>query len=640
MRTFTHAQMFGLVALVGLAAAPAVASASPSAGSSFSANVAEGHFETRIADMLDGTTRVTHHVVLGEGKEVEVRFAEPTDLAYRTKVRVEGQVGADGVMAVDNLEVLESPPQPAIDPELRAPRRIATILVFWEGAGLPNGEARQSMFTGDRSTQVFYGENSYGMETVVGEVFGPYQIDDPGGCNTPQIAYLARKAMEEKGHDPYDFDQFMYHFPGISGCGFAGLASVGSPLYPASDSWYNGSFGCVVRNQEIGHNYGMGHSHAYTCTEPDENDVMHEVPLSLTDNCEHIEYGDPYDPMGGGCGHMNVIQKAYMGWLDGCNIVTAESDGVFNLAPIELPCNGTQALRFEAFDGRYYYLEYRQRIGEFDGPSGQDGVLLHLGGRDEPTSQEQGQQFSSPYILDVGQNGFLHAGDSYTDDRNGVTFTVLEESSAGARVQLSFPDGGSGAAPTCLDGSEPIEDAGAIGSTECSEIPYPADLEAPTVTLTYPEDGQVFEPGTDFTITAEVADDRLVTELELYVDGEPMFRLFEPPWEWEVEDIPEGTYEFGIVAKDGRNWTPSQAVDITVSSDPVDDGGDTDGGTGGQEPPHETGEFTTDDGDADEDGTGATDNGCGCRTDDRPAGSGALLALALFGLGYAGRRRG
>ncbi len=29
-------------------------------------------------------------------------------------------------------------------------------------------------------------------------------------------------------------------------------------------------------------------------------------------------------------------------------------------------------------------------------------------------------------------------------------------------------------------------------------------------------------------------------ELELYINGEPQFKLYEPPWEWEVTGITAG----------------------------------------------------------------------------------------------------
>ena len=47
-----------------------------------------------------------------------------------------------------------------------------------------------------------------------------------------------------------------------------------------------------------------------------------------------------FDPMGGGCRHMNAWQKAYQGWFGGCNGVRVTNSGTFNLVPFERRCNG------------------------------------------------------------------------------------------------------------------------------------------------------------------------------------------------------------------------------------------------------------------------------------------------------------
>ncbi len=588
------------------------------------------------------------------GNTLELVVPDGVELERGSTIRVFGDVNDDGKLVIDDLETLAGAPVHNIDAERFAARRIATILVFWESQGLPNGEATQRMYTGDSSTNVFYGENSYGKETIAGEVFGPYQIPDPGGCNTGAISAGAIQALRDHGHNENDYRQLMYQYPSTN-CGFAGLASVGSPQQPARDSWYNGSFGCVVRNQEIGHNYGMGHSHAYNC-----NDGMgNAVPLSDNlENCEHVEYGDPFDPMGGGCGHINVVQKGYMGWFDDCNVVETEMSGTYNLLPTELPCNGTQALRFPMSDGRYFYLEYRRGIGEFDGPSGFEGVIAHVAG-------EFNQGSPRPYVIDTigpASNGLLHEGDSFSDPLETVTFTVLEENDTHAVIDVQFANGGSGS-PTCvINGEAPEMQAGNVGSLECAVEPYPGDIEAPEVQIVFPEDGAVFEPGSDFNIQAEVTDDRYIFELELYVDGEPMFKIQEEPWEWGVYDIPEGTYEFGIVARDARNWAPSNAVTIHVrdevpgeetessSESESDTDAETDSETTGVDPGTTTGvssgtagepedEVSDEDEDGDTDGAGTNtdDGGCGC-TSGSPAGAPASM-LMLLGLVWLRRRR-
>lgn len=571
----------------------------------FSDGSVQGSFVHRVSSMLDGTSRDTLHLVDGpRDTQIIVSDAMRGELHNGMMIRAYGPRDSNGVMTVSSYEVVTSA---LIDPELLPFRRLATVLLFWEGTTtLSNGSARESMFAGDRSTNVFYGENSYGRETLAGEVFGPYEIEDPGWCNTSFMAEAGKQAMADRGHNEMDFSQLMFHFPTLD-CGFSGQAGSGSPELPARNSYYNGSFGCVVRNQEIGHNYGMNHSHDYNGCPADD-------PIS--ENCTHDEYGDTLDPMGGGCAHINVVQKEYMGWLEGCNIVRTTSSGRFNLMPVELPCNGTQSLRFEAYDGRDYYLEYRTPIGAF---TDFQGVLLHV-------AKENPGSGPSTYLLRIGANGVLFGGDSYTDAQNGVTFTVVSTESSHAVIDIEFPGGGSGS-PVCADGSAPELDAGTIGSLMCDALPFQGDEEAPVVEITYPLDGDVFAPGSDFVIIVEATDDREVVEAELYLDGEALNKKLEGPWEWEVNDIAQGQYELGVVARDAVNFGLSNVVTFTVAEIPEE--------TGSSGEP----EATTDDSGS---GSGATagstpgDESCGCRTKGGPAPAFGLIMLGLF---FARRRR-
>jgi Big-like domain-containing protein len=583
-----------------------------------------GRYDQRIYSMDDGSSRITHHIRTDVGfvdLNVPEGFVAP---AYGTFVRAWGQ-GDRYDFDVDEFDIVA---EPLIDPDPYPHRRIATVITYWDGTmGIDNANAKGEMFIDSDSTNVFYGENSYGREKIAGDVFGPYMIEDPGACNPSIIADRGLQAFVDHMHDPDDYRQFMWWFPGLGDCGFGGLASIGSVEDPARDSWYNGNFGCVVRNQEIGHNYGMGHSHDYDgCTDGMGN------PTPFGDDCVHDEYGDPYDPMGGGCAHMNVVQKSYMGWLQDCNIVETTASGTFTLLPTELPCNGTQALRFRAYDDRYYYLEYRQSLGV---DAGLDGVLVHVAG---------GFEYSpSPYILHVGTADILSAGDSYTDPQGIVTMTVVEEDGTRAIIDVQFADGGSGT-PTCYGGADPgMVDGHWGGNLECSDEPFPLDTELPTVVITYPPDEMWFEPGSDFTITAEAMDDRGITEAELYYNGEAVFKLFDPPFEWAIDNIPEGDYNFGVIVRDGPNEGLSMSVDVHVGTMPPSDtsgSGGTDEGT--TTAPLDTSSGPEGTSDASE-STGPNEDtptdpkGCaGCNTTDRSGG-----ALALFGLaiGIATRRR-
>jgi hypothetical protein len=598
-----------------------------------SAPFVEGSFETRIASMLDGTSQRSYHVRTPDGV-VELTSDDPQQIAawdelgYESFVRAYGEAVDPRTFGVDELEMITPPPQPLIDPTIRPHRRIATVLLTWPGTpGYDNESAKNAMFIDDRSTNVFYGENSYGMEKIAGDVFGPYEIPMPNDCYSDGIRDAGLQAFIDRGHDPTEFIQFMWYFPGGIGCGWGGLGVSGNVENPGRDSWYNGNFQCVVRAQEIGHNYGLAHSHSYNCV-----DEM-GMPTPLSDDCEHVEYGDPFDPMGGGCAHMNVVQKGFMGWIEGCNIVTTTSDGIYNIVPTELPCDGTQALRFPSYrEDRHYYLEYRAPLG-VDALNGVTGVLLHESNDFDYTP--------NVYILSAGTNRQMHVGDSYDDPQGVVSFEILEEHDTHAVVQVTFPDGGSGT-PECFDGSAPEVVEGNIGSLECADEPYPLDTVPPTVEITYPLDGDQFDIGSDFVVTIEALDDRGITEAELYLDGEPLFKVWEPPFEWEVSNIPEGEYEFGVVVRDGPNRGLSMAIEIEVldlpdgtSSGGADDTTDDDG-------PDD--ESESDDDDEDDNGDESTGEspidggaeGCGCR---QQGGGTPWFLLGIPALRALSRRR-
>lgn len=596
----------------------------------------EGRYVQRIADDFDAGTSRSYWVLAGEGDAVEVELAPGVEIDSGAVVRAFGDFDQDGVLKIESYETITAAPstERSIDPEPRAPRRVAFVGLHWGGGGLPNSDMKDKLFTGDTSTNNFYREVSYGREKLIGTVYGPYEVPFPGSCNPDALALAARKAIKDHGHPnaENEHEQFMYFFPSMQDCGWAGLASVGTPDNPARDSWYNGASGCVVLAQELGHNYGMGHSHSYDCQYEGE-----DIPFS--NDCTFAEYGHPYDPMGGGCGHINQVQKGYMGWTEGCNVVTVTQDGTFNLLPTELPCDGPQALRFETGDGRYYYLEYRRPIGQFDDPGagwseGLSGVLVHVAG--------DFQKLGGPknYILDMydGPGAFMHAGDSYTDYADSVTFEIVAEFDDHAVVDVKFPGGGSGA-PTCLDDTTPqVQQNGAYGTLECASEPHGPDDIAPTVEITYPADGDKFEPGAVFDLTAEGMDDEGIVSMELWLNGEPAYKLTQPPWEWPIDGIPAGEWEFGVLASDGPHDSPSQVVHVTVAKGATDpDPGDT-GGESGDDTGGDTGDEGGTDG-AGADGS-ASEGGCGCNQTDAPAGGGALALMGLgWGLWWRRRRR-
>jgi MYXO-CTERM domain-containing protein len=239
----------------------------------------------------------------------------------------------------------------------------------------------------------------------------------------------------------------------------------GTPDRPTRDSWYNASAGCVVLVQEPGHNFGMLHASSMRCGTGATARSFVDQPMGA---CTHSEYGDPYDPMGRACRHMNAYMKAFQGWFGGCNMVEVTSSGTFTINPLELPCDGVQVLQIPMPKMRpftrsggggpsgittltHYYVEFRSSHG-FDrmiAPT----VQVRVSG----DVRMRTQRGFHTWVLDMNPattaiDG-LAAGGSFTDPAGNIKITVesLDAQKASVKVEIM---GGTGGAPMCTDGTQ------------------------------------------------------------------------------------------------------------------------------------------------------------------------------------------
>lgn len=417
--------------------------------------------------VTDSSERI-HELRDDSGRRFALEFGQqPPMLATGDRVRVEGEVLEGDRFAVDTITVEDDgsvedgvgvSAQSLIGNAVARKSKLAVLLVHWSQPDMLTVEQmRERVFTGERSTAAFYKENSYGLFELTGDVFGWYQLSGITGCNSNAIASAARAAATAAGVSLTGYQQVLYYFPRNTACRYSGLALLGRPNRPARDTWYNGSSGCVVLAQELLHNFGAVHSHSWNCT------------TEIGGTCMDSEYGDPYDPMGGGCYHTNAYQKAAQGWFGRCNVITVSSSETFKIAPAEKPSNDVQAIRVPMsaslcpgeLSSCHYWLEYRQPLGLFDGQNASSpvhkGVLVHAAGAvDFAGTGRPG----APYILDMtpGSNmrdftdGVLGLGKTYQEPSMGVSITVDALETDGATVTIKFPNGGSGA-PTCIDGN-------------------------------------------------------------------------------------------------------------------------------------------------------------------------------------------
>jgi MYXO-CTERM domain-containing protein len=426
-----------------------------------------GELAIYVSDDLEGRSETRFALRDPAGAERTLLFETPPSFAPGTAVRVWGTETPDG-LRVTRAEAISSAVEEVTEALRTAPaypaRSFAFVLVdMGMGVNTTADDAMARLITGADSIRNYYLADSYGTQDVTAQVFGPIKYT-LNGCGTSQLASDLRPMI------PGTFQHYLWYFGSRqAACAWTGLASVGTPDKPSRDTWYNASTSCVVLVQEPGHNFGMQHSSSLACPGGSFADDPN--------GCTASEYGDPFDPMGSGCRHMNVWQKDYQGWFGGCNGVTIQSSGTFTLLPIEQACDGVQYLKIvspkvrmfnrpagggggatvETFS--HYYVELRTPQ-DFDGMLGNRApltpmVLVHVGG----DARERTQRGLHTFLLDMtptttGRSGFADAalgvGKSFSDPAGGLTITVQAVSATQATIQVQMPGS---VGPTCIDGT-------------------------------------------------------------------------------------------------------------------------------------------------------------------------------------------
>ncbi|MBP7286370.1 MAG: hypothetical protein KBB21_07130 [Nannocystaceae bacterium] len=188
--------------------------------------------------------------------------------------------------------------------------------------------------------------------------------------------------------------------------------------------------------------------------------------------------------------------------------------------------------------------------------------------------------------------------------------------------------------------------------------PSSPDAQAPTVSITFPLDGQEFEAGTGFAVMVDVVDDQGIGGVTLYQDGAMVGEDASAPYSWQVNGLPSGVYEFYVRAVDlAGNEAMSDTVTIGIGTAPPN-GGD-DGPPGGGSDGGGTGVDTADDGsdgggDGLDDGDGAATAGalppgfgfdadegaCACRSTGSPSLAWAWVPLLVCRRRRRGSQRG
>jgi len=466
-RIFSRAMLAGIVLLAStsvLAHNPDAKSVDPTAAAQWKAGAPqvqlEGQIEIVHQDFKDGHGKFIYTLKQSDGTRVPLQFVRhpPTHVLSGDRVQVTGQRSGSGLILYSGgtnvkntggggstgsgTTTASSIPVP----NTFGSQSVLVILVnFQDDAIQPfTTTTVQNAFFGTSSN--FFAENSYQQTSLIGDVVGWYTIPDSiSTCNTTQMATDAQNAAVAAGVNLSNYARYVYVFPFDSTCAFAGSSTVGGK---PSESWINGYPDIHTVNHELGHAFGLWHSHFLNCG----------TSATVCSNGASVEYGDLMDTMGTTADwspDYNAFQKERLGWLNygtSPSIQTVTSSGTYTIYPYEVAGPGPNALKvLQSTDPTtgaktWYYLEARQAIG-FDAfltnsfpyiQTVTSGVLFHLGTDGNGNSSELIDMTPATSTTLPWWDMSLVAGQNYQDSAAGVTFMPTAVDTTGATVQITM----------------------------------------------------------------------------------------------------------------------------------------------------------------------------------------------------------
>jgi len=281
------------------------------------------------------------------------------------------------------------------------------------------------MFADTNSVNAYYKETSYGNVSFAGSVLGWVTIPyDNSTCDYWNWGNAAEQAL---GIDMTKYSNIVYMWPQAASCGWGGMGTIFG-----KQSWINGWLGVRPLAHELGHNLGVHHSGSLECT---VNGAR--VTISTSDNCDRMEYGDPFSVMGGTTREWTNWNRAQVGWIP--EKITITNAGTYIVAPEEFSAQ-PRLLRVARGDGNYFYFEFRQPSGAYDNFSATDpavnGVLIRLA--PDTTTVAQSALVDMTPATSTRDDAALVVGQTFSDPVSGVSVKTTGVTPQGATIVVSF----------------------------------------------------------------------------------------------------------------------------------------------------------------------------------------------------------
>lgn len=204
----------------------------------------------------------------------------------------------------------------------------------------------------------YFWENSYGNLTIKTAFCPTVRLPRPAAFyeadkDQQDIIRDAREGAKKLGFDSASYTLDIVAFRTLHG-GDSELAAIGG-----KGARILNNFRCGITLHAIGHNLGLPHSSFWRTT---DGTILGEGASE--------EYGDWYDPMGGGGNedaprnHLVIRSKAILGWLGKNGLTNVTTSGTYPLFAQDLPGAGPRGLHLVRDDKIEYWVEFRQLVPE------------------------------------------------------------------------------------------------------------------------------------------------------------------------------------------------------------------------------------------------------------------------------------
>ena len=387
---------------------------------------------------------------------------------------------------------------------------------------------------GSSSMKAFFEDESKGDMTVSASVYGWYTIPTTSaGCDWQAWEELGRDEAASAGVDLSAFTNVMFISPYTSACGFSGVGYVPGPY-----TYLNGTISTQVMAHEVGHNLGLAHANARSCTVDGTR-----VTIAANGDCTTQGYADPFSVMGNvALRHDHGSQLGELGWLSPSQKVVGSPGHTYTIAPY-FGSGTVKLVRIPRGDGSFFDLDLRTPHGVFDGFAADSpvvsGVAIRLGwGSASPTWSPVATELldatpATASLIDAP----LPVGQTVTDPVSTISITTQSIGASGVTVRVTE--------------STPPGMPGSLGATLYS---------TPSVGLAW----------------EAASDNAAVASYRVSRDGDVVATLGASARDWIDQDVEIGsTYAYAVAAIDtsgniGPDATTSIDVEAGGATPPLD----------------------------------------------------------------------